>query len=560
MGESASACKLSLLGPFRLEGQDGGRIDISSKRGQAMLAMLATSGAGERTRAWLQDKLWGSRGAEQAQASLRRELSNLRKIVNGALGPVLHADHQRVWLDLALVTVDLRDLDQAGPGEFLEGFDLAQEDGFEDWLRSERQRADQRRQQPNPAPVPDALPPPPKLDPGFAERPALAVLPFGNGTGDPAHDLLAEGLSEDLIDRLSRLRWLPVIARSSSFALQEDLRDIRLAGLQLGARYVLDGQVRHGATGGFVLTASLGDASTGEIVWSNRIDLPTQTSGDAFAVLLDGLTSSLDFRIDVAEQRRALLKPQSDLNVRDLLWRGRWHLNRWTRDDAEAARQCFEQAIELEPNSPEALVQIAWVRLWTLWATRGSSEEFKGARQLAQRAIIADYDDARGYMLAGMAELWMRQPRRADALLRQAIELNPSLVMAHVQLGCVRHLIADHAGAIAVLERAVQLSPNDQDLFFTLGELARANLHLGHYDQALVHAENSLARRHGYWLIHVVKINALVRLDRLPEATAAYAELRRLKPDFDVTRLDWLDFMNADMQQFLRDGLNRVAA
>lgn len=424
MGESASACKLSLLGPFRLERRSGGRIDISSKRGQAMLAMLATSGAGERTRAWLQDKLWGSRGAEQAQASLRRELSNLRQIVNQSGSDILHADHQRIWLDLAQVQVDLRDLDHAGAGEFLEGFDLAQEEGFEDWLRSERQRADLRRDVPRPAPAPEIAPPPAKLDPGFADRPALAVLPFGNGTGDPAHDLLAEGLSEDLIDRLSRLRWLPVIARSSSHAAAAD--DPRNAAQALGARYVVEGNLRSGAV--LQLLASLTDMQSGQILWSSRIALPEPGNPAGLEDLLGALAATLDLKVDQREQARALAKPPADLAVSDLIWRGRWHLNRISRHDAAQARECFEQALAREPASPEALIQSTWARLWDLWRTRGEEAEIRAVRQMAQRAIIADYDDARGHMLAGVAESWLRQPLRSEALLRRAIDLNPSLV------------------------------------------------------------------------------------------------------------------------------------
>lgn len=554
MGESASACKLSLLGPFRLEGRDGGRIDISSKRGQALLAMLATSGAGERTRAWLQDKLWGSRGAEQAQASLRRELSNLRKIVNEALGPVLHADHQRVWLDLALVAVDLRNLDQAGPGEFLEGFDLAQEDGFEDWLRSERQRADQRRQQPASALVAEPLPPPAKLDPGFAERPALAVLPFGNGTGDPAHDLLAEGLSEDLIDRLSRLRWLPVIARSSSHAAGGQPSDPRSAAQQLGARYVVEGNLRAGPV--IQLLASLTDMQSGQMLWSSRMPLPDHGNLAGLEDLVGALAATLDLKVDQREQARALAKPPQDLAVSDLIWRGRWHLNRLSRQDAARARECFDQALAREPASPEALIQSTWAQLWDLWRTRGDEAEIRAVRQMAQRAIIADYDDARGHMLAGIAESWLRQPLRSEALLRRAIELNPSLVLAHAQLGSTLSLRDAPAEALVHLDFAIRLSPNDEQLFFIAGERALAQLMLGNCDAALADAETAISRRGAYWYAHVLKVNALARAGQPALAQQALAELLANSPGFAPDWLDWIPFIDRSWIDFLKRGLN----
>lgn len=558
MGESASACILSLLGPFRLERRDGGRIDISSKRGQALLAMLATSGAGERTRAWLQDKLWGSREAEQAQASLRRELSNLRQVVNQPGCTILHADHQRIWLDLALVDVDLRRLDYAGAGEFLEGFDLAQEDGFEEWLRTERQRADLRSHAPAPAPTPESTPPVPQLDPGFADLPALAVLPFNNATGDPAHNFLADGLSEDLIDRLSRLRWLPVIARSSSHAAGSQISDPRTAAQQLGARYVVEGSLRAGPV--IQLLASLTDTHSGQVLWSSRIPMPDHANPAGLEDLLGVLAATLELKVDQREQSRALAKPATDLAVSDLIWRGRWHLNRLSRMDAARARECFDEALAREPASPEALIQSTWARLWDLWRTRGDEADIRAVRQMAQRAIIADYDDARGHMLAGVAESWLRQPLRSEALLRRAIDLNPSLVLAHAQLGSTLSLRDAPAEALVHLDFAIRLSPNDQQLFFIAGERALAHLMLNDWEAALADAETAISRRGAYWYAHVLKINALSHAEQPELAARALTELMANSPTFSPDWLDWIPFIDRNWNTFLQRGLNPGAS
>ena len=142
MVQSVAFYVLELLGPFRLRAPDGRRVEIPSKKGQALIAMLALAGGGERTRSWLQDKLWGSRQAAQAQASLRNELSSLRNAFSSNDEVLLGADHARVWINLALVNVDARRVDEAAGavGDFLEGLDIAGEEGFEDWLREERAR------------------------------------------------------------------------------------------------------------------------------------------------------------------------------------------------------------------------------------------------------------------------------------------------------------------------------------------------------------------------------------------------------------------------------------
>ena len=514
--------------------------------------MLAVSGSGERTRNWLQGQLWGSRAQDQAQASLRSELSALRAALNIGDQPLIRSDKNRVWLDLSLIEIDARQGE--GSGEFLEGLDIHGEDGFEEWLRETRScfaaslAADI-------AAARGTAPLPPNE---FATLPALAILPFANLTGDAARDFLAEGISEDLIDRLSRLRWLPIIARGSSFAFRGSDQDPKAAGEALGARYVLEGRLRQlGAKQ--MLTTALVNCENGQLLWSTKVTVTDDSASAVLDSLLSGLASMLGARIDQVEQSRALQKPQSDLNVRELIWRGRWHLNRMTKENSALAKACFAEALAKEPNSPEAIIQNAWARAWELWAKRGSKEEILDLRQMAQKAIIADCDDARGHMLAGIAEIWLHQPLRAEALLARAIDLNPSLVMAHVQLGSSLRVRDEHELAIEAFDAAMMLSPNDHDIFFTYGELAASYLMLGRYSEALQYAEFSIARRRAYWFSHVIKVNALVRLERPGEAQNALEQLHIVKPDFMPKFIDWSPFTDLRNSEFLKEGLNLAA-
>lgn len=139
--------QLELIGSFRLLQPNGSRIPVRSKRSRILLAMLATSRSGERSRRWLQERVWGSRDRVSSQASLRRELSNLRPLVNVGTRPLLSVSHDTVSLDLEQIIVDVRDPARvvASREEFLEGIDLACEEGFEDWLRDERQSIDAAR-------------------------------------------------------------------------------------------------------------------------------------------------------------------------------------------------------------------------------------------------------------------------------------------------------------------------------------------------------------------------------------------------------------------------------
>jgi len=555
---------LELLGTFRLSGPSGERIEVASRKGAALIALLAMGGDGERTRSWLQDKLWGSRQQAQARDSLRRELSNLRRQLNDQSAPLLVCLRDRVRLDLTRVQVDARApavasaRDAFGAAEFLEGFDIPSEEGFEEWLREQRALLRMRQA----GAVDPAVPLPRRFmdvtlpTPGFDGRPALAVLPFGNQTGDPAADYLSEGVSEDLIDRLSRLRWLPVIARSSSFGFRSG-EDPAAVLERLGAKYLVDGRVRR-TVEGLGLSATLSDLETGLLLWSQRVELPADGSPAALETLIAELAGVLESRIDHAEQTRALAKPQSDLNVHELIWRGRWHLNRLTREDAERARALFEEALAREPNSPEALIQATSALGWSIWAKREAQDNIVEMRRLAQRAIMADPEDGRGYMLAGIADTWLKRPATGQALLRQAVDLNPSLAPAHWNLGTLHNLRGEPRQALPHLAVALRLSPYDTHIFFPLGELALAHCMLGNWDLAVEYANHALARRPAYWYAHAAKINALVRSGDLISARAAFRELNNVKPNFRLGYLDWIPFLDRSWNEYFAAGVGQV--
>jgi TolB-like protein len=566
---------LGLLGPFRLQKPGGERIEIPSKKGIALIAMLAMADEGERTRGWLQDKLWGQRQHAEGRGSLRRELSNLRKLLNQEAAPLLQFERDRVRLRIELIDVDARRLaaDDAASlppirGEFLEGLDIPGEEGFEDWLREQRSELTKRSQRAvavrqelsmrphRPLPLPSHIVDLSQGPPGFDGHQALAVLPFANVTNDSSHDYLAEGISEELIERLSRIRWLPVIARSSSFSLagNEDRGSI---GRILGAKYLLEGRL-HRVRDAFWLATTLSDVDSGHTVWSHRFALDSAISGDALEQVASELVAHLEIRIDRAEQGRIRGKRQSELSLTDLIWRGRWHLNRLTRADSEMAQKLFAEALALDPDNPEALIQSTFALGWAIWAQRESRDQILEMRKLAQRAIRADPDDGRGYMLAGITEMWLRHPLAAQTLLQQAIDLNPSLALAHAQLGGNFNLAGRPNEAIHHLRVALRLSANDPNIFYPLGELALAFDMLGQWSDAIEHADHSLARRPAYWYAHVIKIDALMRSESPIAASAALNDLLTVKPNFSARYLEWLPFVDRAWIARLEESLKAV--
>jgi TolB-like protein len=550
---------LELIGPFRLFAPDGQRIEIASKRGMALVALLAMSPGGERARAWLQDLLWGSRGQVQAQSSLRRELTNLRRALNMGPHELLSADHHRVWFALDKLVVDARSADVV-PSEFsaafLEGMDIPGEEMFEDWLREQRQRLSLRhdRDAAGQVRLPKNIVDLSSPVPGFSGRPALAVLPLDNLTGSENLDYLADGISEELIERLSRLKWLPVIARSASFAYRSKPTALRDVGVSLGARYVLDGWLRQ-SEHCFHFGLDMADVETGYTVWSHKCDMPLQFTRETLDDLILEIVGVMDMRIDAAEKTRASRKSESALTVEDLIWRARWHLHRFTREDSLVAEKLFREALSLAPNEPEPLVQMTFFYARSIWTERKSDADMRQLRQWARRAIVADSGDGRGYMYAGMAELWMRRTSLALPLFVKAVELNPSLSLAHAQIGSAYILAGNPELAIAPLQMALRLGPNDEHTFYVLGELSMAHSMLGNWDLAVAHADQSLIRRVAYWYAHTLKINALARQGMLSEARWAVSDLHAAKPDFAVKAIDWLPYIDRKWNDFIREGL-----
>ena len=495
---------------------------------------------------------------------------NLRKLLNRDGVPLLICEHDRVRLNLELIDIDTR-LASEDPfaGDFLEGIDIAGEDNFEQWLREQRSIL-AREAKPRSTlsigavkPSEAALPPLPihivdtsQPPNGFDGNPALAVMPFVNLTGDSANDYLAEGVSEELIDRLSRIRWLPVIARNSSFSFSNGT-DRKLVSKSLGARYLLEGQYRRDQDN-YLIAANLIDATTEHTVWTQRLVLQALTSTNSFGQFVTELVSHLETRIDHAEQIRTRSKRHDKLTVSDMIWRGRWHLNRLKRADSEMAQKLFAEARALDPDSPEALIQSTFALAWAIWAERQSKERVLEMRKLAQDAIYADRDDGRGYMLAGVAEIWLRHPIAARAMLQQAIALNPSLALAHAHLGGSFNLSAEPEPAISHLRVALRLNSNDLHNFYVLAELGLSFSLLGKWSEAIEHAQHAIARRPAYWYAHMIKINALARTGELVAARDALNDLLESKPNFSRQYIEWLPFVDRKWINHFIEGLKMV--
>ncbi len=393
------------------------------------------------------------------------------------------------------------------------------------------------------------------------EKPSLAVLPFINMSRDPEQEYFSDGMTEDIITALSRIRWFFIIARNSTFAYKGRAVDVRKVAKELGVRYVLEGSVRK-AGSRVRVTAQLIDGDTGKHVWANRYD---REFDDVFSVqdeLTETIVGALDPELGKAERERAKAKRPENLDAWDVYQRGLWHLYHYTKDDMEKAKQLFHQATLLDPNLGAAFSGLAEAYYFSLVYGHSDSPEHDREEALvaARTAVELDGEDAVAHCTLGRIYYVRREHEIAIAELQAALELNPSLAWAHYGVGAALVFSGRAREALPFLLTAMQLSPRDPNMGSFLVRMADAYLFMRNYDEAIAWAKKALRQPGFQWSRYAVLVSALGHLGRQEEANRALQELHTRRSDFSI------DFVQAthliadadDMSHYL-EGLRKAS-
>jgi TolB-like protein len=391
------------------------------------------------------------------------------------------------------------------------------------------------------------------------ERPSIAVLPFTNMSGDSDQEYFADGISEDLITGLSRIRWLFVIARNSSFAYKGRTVDMKLVARELGVRYVLEGSVRR-AGRQLRITAQLVDAVTGGHHWAERYD---RELGDIFAVqdeITRNVASAIEPRLLAAEGIRALARSAEDLGAWELVARAQTHVWRVTRAEFDAAFNVLKQAVELYPDYAPAQGLLGFSLVFAAhmgWIGRDDGL-LPGSRH-AMRAVALDDCDPWGHIALGYWAMMERRTGDSVAAFRRAISLNPNSAAAHSQLGRAFAFAGQYEEAMEHGELAIRLSPLDPEMALFLGVLAVASYTAGRYEQAVEYTTQALRLRPGFQGAQRLRCASLAQTGRLEEARAFFKTVRREQPQLTGAwvRANVPYQTPALMEQFL-DGLGKA--
>jgi len=368
------------------------------------------------------------------------------------------------------------------------------------------------------------------------DKPSLAVLPFTNPSGDTEQEYFADGVVDDIITALSRVRAFFVIARNSSFTYKGRAVDIKQVGRELGVRYVLEGSIRR-AGNRVRITGQLIEAENGRHIWADRFEGNLE---DIFA-LQDRITESVvgvvEPNLRLAEIERARHKPTSNLQAYDLCLRAMPNVSVATTKEAnDESLRYLHRAIEMDPgySSAKAWAAVAYVqRKSQNWAT--AAEEREGLR-LAEEALANHQDDPSTLSRAGfaLARLGMRYDEALHAVGR-ALAINPNSPQVLLGAGWVGNLVGDAVAAAAHFQRAIRLSPLDPGMLSLLTGLGFAYVQAEKYEEALsvgLRATRESPKSHA---CHRLVILCLVELGRLDEARTAARHLMELAPGFSVS-------------------------
>jgi TolB-like protein/Tfp pilus assembly protein PilF len=380
-----------------------------------------------------------------------------------------------------------------------------------------------------PTETPRALPVP--------DRRVIAVLPFTNMSDDPEQEFFSDGISEDLITALSKLRWFLVIARNSSFTYKGKAVHIRQIGEQLGARYVVEGSVRK--SGGRVrVTAQLNDVASGSHIWADRYDREATGIFSVQDEITEAIVSAIEPQLHAAENSRARSKAPGSMDAWELVMRALSHYSRLTPQDHVTVREYLEKAIALDPNYCQALGVLS--TSYTFSAHMGwidADVAVPLAEQAALAAVRIDSEDPWAHHALGAAYLITRRFDEALSEVELALRLNPSFSHAQNYYATALAFAGRWEDAVEAVKRALRLSPRDPLLALNYGSASLAHFFGRNYEEAMRQARTAIRLRADYAGAHRVMVAAAAMSGQMELAASALQALRRAQPNISC---DWI--------------------
>ena len=389
------------------------------------------------------------------------------------------------------------------------------------------------------------------------DKPSIAVLPFANMSGDPEQDYFADGMVEEIITALSRIRWLFVIARNSSFTYKGHSVDVKQIGRELGVRYVLEGSVRK-AGQRVRITAQLIDALTGTHLWADRFDGSLEDVFELQDKVAISVAGVIEPTLQAAEIRRSSTRPTSDLTAYDFYLRALPHQFSFASDRNTLVFDLLGQAIDRDPRYGPALAVAAFLRaqLDVNGWTDDRDANRRTAIDLARRALLVAPDDPEVLAPSAFVLAWYGEDIDvAIGLVDRCLDLNPSFARGWYWSAVLRLFAGQPDLSIKHFEASLRLSPRDR-FGSPLTGIGIALFFSGRFDEALAKLRMAVEQLPTFALPHQFLASCLAHLGRLQEARETVERLRTLTP---VVVPSGAQFRNPEHRELYLSGL-RLAA
>jgi TolB-like protein len=389
-------------------------------------------------------------------------------------------------------------------------------------------------------------------------KPSIAVLPFSNQSSESEQEYFADGITENVINALSRFRWFSVLTRHSSFRFKGQSLDIKEIAQQLDVGYLLSGSVRKSGSQ-IRVSAELSDAHTGHQLWADRYDVEL---GDVFGIqdrIAEQVAGAIEPELLKSESGIAARRRHAgDADSADLVYQGAWFFHKVTRPAHLRARELFRKAREIDPELSEANLWLA--RVNTGLVAYGWSEDPKSdlveALDAAMAAVQIDEKTPYAHYALAITSVYSGLFDQAVRAAEKALELSPSFALGHLGLGLSRLFSGLAAEAIEPLERGLRLNPFDPQNFVWFNALALAQLFDRKADSAHEVALKSLKIRPLWRSTLEILACCDVRLGNIYQARESVSQIERLERPtsdaFDLLRQrnpQWSEELSSLLEQ-----------
>ncbi|MGV7222848.1 MAG: adenylate/guanylate cyclase domain-containing protein [Nitrospinales bacterium] len=368
------------------------------------------------------------------------------------------------------------------------------------------------------------------------DEPSIAVLPFVNMSGDPDQEYLSDGITEHIITSLSKVPYLLVIARNSTFSYKNKSVKVQQIAEELGVRYVLEGSVQR-SDNRLRITAQLIDAIAGHHLWADSYD---RKIDDIFSLqdeIAMKIMAEMQVKISVADMGRLSLLKTTHIKAYEKFLKAWEHYRRRTEGDILQVRKLAQEAITLDPEYGDAYLILGWTHLDDIWFYRTKSREksLETSEQFAQKAIKLSADEAAGHRLLASIYMLRKDYENAIAESQKSVDLAPNSAVANFISGMVLRKAGRYEDAIPFLEKAIRLDPITPVNF--LSHLAWAYTSLAQYEKALPLWNKAVEKNPDYLFAYEGLTVAHQLLGNNDRARECAAEVLRIKPTITVEKL-----------------------